>query len=321
MPFAHLRLSAATLLVLLTACAPAPAASPSPEPSPASPMATAPRGGVLVMAHGGSPEWNAAVATAVEPLRRRLPVALALGMADPHTLQAGLDSLAGQGVERVAVVRLFLSGASFLHQTEFLLGLRSDAPAQPMLHHGASAAGQHGALAPLRHRMEVLLSRDGLAASPLAGAILVDRAGEASRDPRGERVLLLAHGMGDEGENAQVLAWMQGPVAELKARGFQDVHAVTLREDWPEVRAAAEAEIRAWVRGAADAGARALVVPFRLSGFGPYGDVLAGLSYVPTEGLLPHDLVSRWVEEQAASLLCGGGEAEDLPCGAAVPDR
>ncbi|GMV05866.1 MAG: hypothetical protein AMXMBFR53_21430 [Gemmatimonadota bacterium] len=273
------------------------------------------------MAHGGAPEWNAAVARAVEPLRARLPVALALGMADPRTLQAALDSLGESGVERVAVVRLFMSGESFLHQTEYLLGLRGDPPAEPMLHHGGGGAGQHGELHPLRHGMEVLLSRDGLGASALAGAILVDRADGASRDPGRERVLLVAHGMGDEGENGRVLAWMEESAGELRARGFQDVHTATLREDWPEARAVAEAEIRAWVRGAADGGARVIVVPFRLSGFGPYAQVLEGLPYVPTEGLLPHDLVSRWLEEQAARLLCPGGDGEGLPCAAAAPDR
>jgi len=266
------------------------------------------------MAHGGAPEWNASVARAVDPLRGRIPVALALGMADPHTLQASLDSLAEEGVERVAVVRLFMSGASFLHQTEFLLGLRVDPPAEPMLHHGGGGVGHHGMLHPLRHGMEILLGREGLAASPLARAILVDRAAGVGREPGRERVLLVAHGMGDEAENAQVLAWMQEPVAELEARGFQEAHAATLREDWPEARAAAEAEIRAWVRQAGDEGARVIVVPFRLFGFGPYADVLEGLPYEPTEGLLPHDLVGRWIEEQAASLLCAGGGGGSLPC-------
>ena len=75
--------------------------------------------GILVMAHGGQPEWDQAVVDAVLPLKQRIPIALALGMADPVTLQAGLDSLEAQGAESVAVVRLFLSGESFLHDTEF----------------------------------------------------------------------------------------------------------------------------------------------------------------------------------------------------------
>jgi len=259
------------------------------------------------MAHGGSAEWDA---QAVAPLKGRIPVALALGMADPVTLQAALDSLADAGVERVAVVRLFLSGASFLHQTEYLLGLRQDAPAHPILHHGGG--GHHGSatLHPLAHGMEIRLSRDGLGAADVARRILVDRATAASLDPAAERVLVLAHGMEDDEENAQVLAHMQATVDALRAQGFQDAFAATLREDWPEARAASEAAIRAWMTAETGQGTRTLVVPFRLSGFGPYAEVLEGLDYTPTPGLLPHDGVAAWVAEQAFSLLCGE-EAED----------
>ena len=37
--------------------------------------------GVLVMAHGGSPEWNRSVESAVEPLRSRCKIEIAFGMA------------------------------------------------------------------------------------------------------------------------------------------------------------------------------------------------------------------------------------------------
>ena len=93
------------------------------------------RPGVLVMAHGGGAEWNGRVEEALKPLRARIPVALALGMADPGTMQSALDSLHDQGVNAVAVVRLFVSGASFLHPTEFLLGLRPDPPERAMVGH------------------------------------------------------------------------------------------------------------------------------------------------------------------------------------------
>src|SRR5690606_23750206 len=83
------------------------------------PDTTADRPGLLLMAHGGSPEWNASVEEAVAPLRSRYPVAVAFGMADPRSLDAALDSLSAQGVSQVAVVRLFMDGRSFLHQTEY----------------------------------------------------------------------------------------------------------------------------------------------------------------------------------------------------------
>src|SRR5687768_10427420 len=76
--------------------------------------------GVLVMAHGGTPEWDAAIAEATAPLANQVPTAIAYGMADPATLAHALDSLSSEGVERVAVVRMFISGDSFIQQTEYL---------------------------------------------------------------------------------------------------------------------------------------------------------------------------------------------------------
>ena len=100
--------------------------------------------GLLVMAHGGGDDWDQAVERAVTPLRNERPTALALGMADPVTMTAALDSLRGRGVERVAVVRLFVSGSSFLAQTRYFLGL-GPAPTHFISHHGAKRrnAGPH----------------------------------------------------------------------------------------------------------------------------------------------------------------------------------
>ncbi|MDP2955319.1 MAG: hypothetical protein Q8N53_02760 [Longimicrobiales bacterium] len=311
------RFGALLVLLLAASCAgpsstlPAPGAHSSAERSAASPGGA----GLLIMAHGGSPEWNAAVGDAVAPLRGRLPTALALGMADPATLRSSLDSLRARGVQRVAVVRLFMSGASFRHQTEYLLGLRDDPPAEPLLHHGR---GGHGGLLPLSHGMEIALSTQGLGESEVGGEILVDRARRLSRDAARESVILVAHGMGDEEENDQVLDYMRRTTEALGRMGFRGVHAATLREDWPEARVRAEKEIRGWVAQSSARGERTLVVPYRLSGFGPYAEVLGGLDYTPAEGLLPHPLVTRWIEEEALRLLCTEGGAEGASCRARV---
>jgi hypothetical protein len=268
-------------------------------------MAPQGRVGLLVMAHGGGPEWNLAVEEALAPLRDRLPTALALGMADPATLQASLDSLHRAGVTRVAVVRLFLSGASFLPETEYLLGLADPGtPAPKAMGHASHGAHGGGTLHPLRHDMEILLSRDGLGGSDEAGRIVQARVRTTAAEARPARVLLLAHGMGDESENNAVLRDMERAAVGLRASGIADVRVAALREDWPEERARAERDIRSWV-SAAEPGAETLVVPFRLFGFGPYATVLEGLSYRTAPGLLPHALVTRWIEARAAELFCG----------------
>lgn len=289
-----LLLSALFLFALLGGEA---AAQPA-QPAPASPP------GLLVMAHGGTPAWNAAVEAAVAPLRARYRVAVAYGMADPGSLGEGLEALARQGAERVAVVRLFLDGRSFLHQTEYFLGLRPDPPAQFILHgdhgqHGSGHGSQHdgGTPAPVAHGLELALSAEGLMQAEEVGAILAARAEALSEAPAEESVLVLAHGTGDDRENARWIAAIEHLSGGLRALGFHAVRVETLREDWPEPRAAAERAIRSFVAAEAEAGRRVLVVPFRLAGFGPYREVLDGLSYRAAEaGILPHEAVTAWIE-------------------------
>ncbi len=278
--------------------------------------ATEARVGILVMAHGGIPEWDQAVVEAVEPVKTVVPTALALGMSDPVTLQAALDSLGAAGAETVAVVRLFLSGESFLHDTEFYLHFRDDAPEMTMAMmmammpgggHGSGGSHHMGPPEQLSLPGEVVMEMRGLSESPVVAGIVADRARAVSQDPSRESVIVIAHGMGDEGENQRVLDNMASSTELLRAAGFRDVWATTLREDWPEAREAAEAEIREWVGERAGRGDRVIVVPFRLFGFGGYAEVLEGLDYTPADGLLPHELVTTWIEESAAGLFCEQG--------------
>ena len=236
-----------------------------PEANPPSAAAET-RPGVLVMAHGAGEDWNGRVEAALEPLRDRIPVALALGMADPGTLQAALHVLEDEGVNTVAVVRLFVSGASFLHPTEFLLGLRPDAPRMAMVGHRMVDGSE---LDPLATSGRILLTREGLAGSDEVTGILLDRAGSAGPHPPETGLLLLAHGMGAEAENRQLLDAMQRSARALRSAGYGEVRLATLREDWAEARAEAERGIRAAVADMGERGRRVLVVPYRVSGFGP----------------------------------------------------
>ncbi len=270
---------------------------------PVSAAGDGPAIGVLVMAHGGGAEWNAAVAEAVAPLRDRIPLVLALGMADPRTLQAGLDSLAAQGASNVAVIRLFLSGASFLHQTEYLFGLRSDPPPWGMIGHRMTAGTD---LRPLATEARVLVDPDGLAGSRAATGILEQRA-EAAASERDAGLLLLAHGMGAEDENDRLLAAMERTAEKLRTAGHPEVRVAALREDWAEARTAAERSIRAAVDEMRKRHGRVVVLPYRLHGFGPYAKVLRGLAYDSGPALLPHPLITEWVAERATERFCSAG--------------
>ena len=84
----------------------------------------------------------------------------------------------------------------------------------------------------------------------------------------------------------------------------------TLREDWPDQRDAAERRIRSFVDEASSDGGRAIVVPYRVQGFGPYTKVLEGLRYASDgQGLVPSPQVRVWVRRQAEALRSNGFSA------------
>lgn len=330
--------------------------------------------GVLVMAHGGSPGWNQGVLDAVEPLRDRYPVEVAFGMADACSLQEAVRALEERGVQRIAVVRLFVSGESWLERTEQILGLRPGAPEGPApgalpaeCGAGAAALGQQGqggdsghgshaghgtgsahggqgghgdhhgqpghgrsignggrrghhrmAFFILDTRASFALSQEGLLDAPEMGSILAERARGLSRDPQREDVLVLAHGPADDAENERWLAKLDARAEAIReALPFHRVQVETLREDWPEKRAAAEERVRSFVAEAAAGGRRAIVIPYRLFGFGPFAEVLAGHEYAADQrGLLPHVEVTRWITRQVEEL---GVAAFRSPAGEPAP--
>lgn len=258
------------------------------------------------MAHGGPKEWNRSVLSAVKPLESRYPIDVAFGMADPKTLQESVHRLEARGARRIAVVRLFVSGESFQERTEQILGLRPGAPPASADH--SAHAGHHAdhdmALWRIESPSTFVLGQEGLMDAPEMGTVLAERAGHLSKDPAHEDVLILAHGPGDEDENARWLAKLDARAQTVReALPFRRVQVETLREDWPEKRVAAEQRIRAFVERASTEGGTAIVIPFRVQGFGPYAEVLGSLKYRSDGvGLLPDAQVTRWIERQANAI-------------------
>lgn len=252
------------------------------------------------------------------------------------TMEAAVQRLEARGVRRIAVVRMFISSESFVEPTKYILGLRDDLLADLHARHAMPAdehafhersGHQHGGTilasdAPTadthasdphssssHHHMEpprrirtdarIFLSREGVADSALIDQILVDRVRALSTDPAHESVLILGHGPGDDGENQRWLAKMTQRAQGVRRIGaFRSVQCETLREDWPEKRADAEKRIRQFVAEGNRDGGRVIVVPFRIAGFGPYREVLEGLTYVADgRGFCPHPNMARWLEE------------------------
>ncbi len=272
--------------------------------------------GVVVMAHGGPQAWNEGVTEMLRPLRHQYDMEIAFGMADAYSLQEAISKLESRGVTDIGVVRLFVSGESWLQRTGQILGLQEGAPERPApepeMHgeHGdhAQHAGQH-----MGHRMEFWrvdsdarfrISQEGLSQAPEMDAVLVERVMALSNNPQNEDVLVLAHGPGDDAENERWLRYINDRTKALReSHEFNNIKVATLREDWPEKREAAQKIARDYVRAANDAGRTALIVPYRVYGFGPYADVLDGLDYVADEtGLVPHPAVADWAERQILTL-------------------
>ena len=274
--------------------------------------------GVLVMAHGGTEEWNAAIQQAVSPLQKYCPTVVAFGMAAPETLQKSVRELESRGVTRIVVARLFVSGESFRPQTEYFLGLRPDPPEYFLLHHnpghmssgdGTDKPQPHDMLYPseshpidpIQTTSSFVLTHNGLYDSPEIGKIVAERVRDLSRTPESESVLVLAHGVGDDRLNSHWVDRIEQISGEIRRIGsFQDIRVETLREDWRDKRKLAEERIRDFVvRG--DRSGEVLVVPFRVYGFGPYESVLEGLSYRSDgRGLLPHPSVTEWLMKEAS---------------------
>jgi sirohydrochlorin cobaltochelatase len=158
----------------LAACS---SSASTPATTPVTPVATKDFG-VLVMAHGGSPEWNAAVEQAIAPMRAKYPVEVAFGMADATTIQSAVQKLESQKVQRIGVVRLFISGESWYERTEQILGIKDGAPAQDP-HAGHDMHAGHGghsmAFFRLTSRAAFEMSHEGLVDAVGMGKVLADR--------------------------------------------------------------------------------------------------------------------------------------------------
>lgn len=275
-----------------------------------------PNVGVLIMAHGGGAAWNKEVEAMLAPLAADYPLELAFGMAEAASLQDGVKKLEARGANKIAVIRLFISGESFYERTEQILGLAPGAEPQAAGHgdhdahagHGAAAGGGHNmALWRIETNSSFAISQQGLAEAPEMGGVLVERARALSTEPAKESILLLAHGPGDDAEDKRWLEMMDQRANAVRSFGpFRKVQAETLREDWPEKRVVSEARIRAFVEAGSKDGNRVIVIPYRVAGFGPYANVLKGLDYVAdSKGLLPSVEVEHWVRRQVKELAAG----------------
>ena len=274
------------------------------------------RFGVLLMAHGGSSEWNEAVTTVASNINGSMPIEIAFGMADAGSIERAAQRLEDQGVTHAGVVRLFVSGDSWLERTQMILGLKEGAPSKEEW--AAEKANRTEMSMPMgfwniQSPIRFSLSKEGLANSDEMDIVIRDRIASLSKNPHRETVMVIAHGTGDDAENSEWIRLISERTKLAKSElGMDQIEVFSLREDWMGKRAESEFEIRNFLQEAQKSNNEVIVIPFRVHGFGPYQKVLADLTYTSDGlGLLPHPAVGDWIKNQASIL-------ETLLLGAAI---
>ena len=267
--------------------------------------------GILLLAHGGAPQWNEEVKKLAEAVDRTAPTEVAFGMASKKSMEDAVARLCKRQVRRIVAVPLFVSShSSVITSTQYLLGLRNEAPAELAVyarmshHHGGHGASATDATTPIVAPVPVQMT-PALDADPVVAGILLSRAKAISKDAGRETVVLVAHGPVSDEDNR---AWLKnmGALAGMMrdAGNFDRIDHLTVRDDAPEpVRSQAAEELRGIVERASQRGESVLIVPLLIS----YGGIekgirkrLEGLTYtMSTQGLLPDERLAQWILQSA----------------------
>lgn len=257
--------------------------------------------GLLVVAHGAGPSWNAGVRAVVKQVRwADGPVATAFLMgpeADSSGWNAGVDALQRAGARDVVVVPLMVSShGGHYRQILFYAGVLSELPEDLAAHHHGSPAA---AGVPLR-------VTPALDAAPELGEALLARWSTLDSADRRRPVVLVAHGPTSDEEAALWIQNLEVAAIRLRETGHLPVSVGLLRDDAsPAIRAAAIAELRSSIQRLADAAEDSVAVLPVLISTGDIDQVripddLAGLpiryAALPLAPLAP---LARWIERIA----------------------
>ena len=288
--------------------------------------------GVLVLAHGGTEEWNSTVDESISAVKEVYPVTIAYGMADPKTLEKGIRELEAEQVDDIVIVPLFVSSHSFiLRQTEYFLGMREEL-ADPLIlmdhsnmsyHKGSHSAEEknphhsgHTMEKGNSHSMEKMNAEvpaiiETSASMTLLPAlddhdvvveILKKRISGLSQDPTQETIIIVGHGPVKESDNTAWVGEMESITDKLRASGyskFKNIFNITVRDDADEeIYNMAKENLRSLVRQSSK-NSQVIVVPLLLSRGGIEKGIvkrLEGLDY-RWDGttLMPDPLISEYV--------------------------
>lgn len=261
--------------------------------------------GAIVIAHGGSAGWNALVREAAMDARTGGPIELSFLMgpeASTHRFQDAARRLVERGAQKIVVVPVLVSSHSgHFEQIRYLVGATDSL--SDMMHHHLHMAGIERA----RVNVPIALA-PAIDGDPAVVPVLAARALALATEPTNQALFIVGHGPSTPDEYAIWMRQVRNLADSVQAAtGFADVKAGLLWDDSPPpVRAEAVLRIRDLIALQHRATRRSVVVVPLLISRGRVSDEkipadLAGLDIAYSgEGLLPHAVVSRWIEKRVA---------------------
>lgn len=261
--------------------------------------------GLLVVAHGAGPGWNAKVRETVAQIQwKNGPVTVAFLMgpeAETAGWETGVKQLVTGGAREIVAVPLMVSThGSHVRQIEYYAGVRSSMPEDLMSH------DHNMAHTPPPVPVRVTGALD---AAPELGVALAERWKALSERDRARPVMLVAHGPSDELEARAWVRNIASAASVLTLAGLRrPAEVALLKDDAPaEVRATAISDMRQrLVALSADVHDSVVVLPVLISA-GPLVDITipADLKDMPIRysrtSLAPSAALARWIERVAAS--------------------
>jgi len=186
--------------------------------------------GILLLAHGGAPEWNDEIARIGKTLGAQAPTQVALGMADAGELQKAIGNLEAEHVKKIVAVPLFINSASeVMDQTRYVLGLR-EKPSEILKEALERMAREHAGHPGMTHNMTFSTQRvktwlpvvltSALDEHPAVVEVLYDRAKALSQEPERETIILVGHGPVDDKANQAWLKTMTALDGRSEKRGL-----------------------------------------------------------------------------------------------------
>lgn len=257
--------------------------------------------GVLIVAHGGGPEWNAMVEQMAREVAVPGPVGVSFLMgpgAAASRLQNVEQDLIQRGAQRIVIVPLLVSSFSGHFEQIRYLARETDSLDAEMLHHLEMAGITRG-----QSDLPVQVT-GAMDDAPELAEVVTARALAMATDPTSEAVFIVGHGPSSSEEYA---AWMENlrrVASAVHAQGkFRSVLVDLLKDDAPPaVRAEAVRRIRELIElQYAITGREVLVVPLLVApGYISRQKLPTDLADLPIrysgETLLPNPAIARWVE-------------------------